>query len=135
MAQFLSPEWLEAVKAEIAKEAPVLEKEFKGVTTSLKNVAKNVPGGGTRVMIFRINDGKVQSVTMGTDADVGKETSEFTMTGEYPIFVAMNRGELDSKTAIMQRKLRLDGNVLKALRLNRAFDTFNNLVRKVPAEY
>ncbi|HWG89763.1 MAG TPA: SCP2 sterol-binding domain-containing protein [Candidatus Thermoplasmatota archaeon] len=133
MVQYLSPEWLTAVRAQVDK-ASDLEKEFKGVNTSLKNVVKNAPGG-TRVVVFRWTDGHLTDALLGGESDVGQEKTEFTMSGEYPLFVRLNKGELDIKTAIMRRELRLDGNMLKALRLNRAFDVFTSVVRQVPAEY
>lgn len=135
MAQFLTPEWLAAVQKEVETAAPALEKEFKGIETSLKNVVKGAPGGVTKVLLFRFKDGKLTEARLGTDADLGAEKAEFTMTGDYPVMSDLNKGTLDSKTAIMRKQIRLDGNILKALRLNRAFDTFNGVVRRVPTEY
>lgn len=135
MAKYLTPEWLAAVEQEVAAASATMATEFKGVDTSLKNVVKGTPEGVTKVILYRFKDGKLTEARLGTDADVGAEKAEFTMTGDYAVMAALNRGELDSKTAIMRKQLRLEGNILKALRLNKAFDVFAGVVRKVPTEY
>ena len=135
MVQYLTQEWLEAVRKQVDADAPALAQEFKGIDSSLKNVIRGAPDGQTKVLVYRWQDGRLTEARLGTEAELAGERTEFTATGDYAAFAAMNRGESDIKTAVMRKQLRLDGNLLKALRLAKPLDVFNSVVRKVPAEY
>ncbi|MCK4978261.1 MAG: SCP2 sterol-binding domain-containing protein, partial [Anaerolineales bacterium] len=60
---------------------------------------------------------------------------EFTISGEYETFAKISRAELGSRAALMSGKLRLKGNMVKALSLSVVVDRLNQVLAKIPTEY
>ncbi|MHA2295722.1 MAG: SCP2 sterol-binding domain-containing protein [Candidatus Hodarchaeales archaeon] len=52
--------------------------------------------------------------------ETGTPDTEFVVTGKYSTWVSIMKGELDSVKALMTRKLKIKGNMAKALRATKA---------------
>ena len=61
--------------------------------------------------------------------------AEFRIIGSYEVFAAISKGELGSQKALMTGKLRLKGNMAKALRLAPLADRINKVLSTIPAQY
>jgi putative sterol carrier protein len=61
--------------------------------------------------------------------------AEFTITGPYETFARISRAEIGSRSALMSGKLRLKGNMVKALSLAAIVDRLNKIMSSVPTEF
>ncbi len=61
--------------------------------------------------------------------------SDFRVTGPYDIFAGLTQGKIKSQRALMSGKLRLKGNMVKALKLASLADRINKVLGKIPARY
>ncbi len=61
--------------------------------------------------------------------------AEFVITGDYEVFSKISRAEMGSQRALMSGKLKLKGNMVKALKLAAVSDRVNKVLSQVPAEY
>ena len=95
------------------------------VTSSMSNIYKNCPDGSEKFLFFKFEDGKFAQLLAG-DGDPPK--AEFAVTGDYEIFAKITRGELNAQKALMTLKLKLKGNMVKALRLASLADRLNKVL-------
>jgi hypothetical protein len=73
-----------------------------------------------------------------TDISVREEPwpeVEFVISGDYETFAKISRAEMGSRSALMSGKLRLKGNMVKALSLASIVDRFNKILSEIPCEY
>ena len=61
--------------------------------------------------------------------------AEFKITGDYAVFSQVSQGKLGAQLALMSGKLKLKGNMVKALKLASTSDRLNKVLAKVDAEY
>jgi putative sterol carrier protein len=61
--------------------------------------------------------------------------AEFRISGDYDTFARISRAELGSRAALMTGKLRLQGNMVKALSLSAVVDRMNKVLAAIPTDY
>jgi putative sterol carrier protein len=61
--------------------------------------------------------------------------AEFRITGEYETFARISRAEIGSRSALMGGKLKLQGNMVKALNLAAVVDRMNKVLATIPSRY
>jgi putative sterol carrier protein len=132
--RYLSKEWLAdgRKRVESSTEFPTAA---KGLTASLLNVITEAPGAKTVYLYYSFKDGKVADLAVGPDAAIAKKPHEFQATGTYETYALINQGKLSSTQAVFQRKVKLEGNLAKALRYVKPLEVFNGILRTVPTEY
>jgi putative sterol carrier protein len=93
---------------------------------------ENCPDGKSRALYYKFVDGIVTDVSIqeGEPPD-----AEFRITGDYETFARISRAELGSRAALMTGKLRLHGNMVKALSLSAVVDRMNKVLATIPTEY
>ncbi len=128
--KYLSPEWRSEVekllKAELSPE------KMNNISSSMSNIYRNCPDGKERYFHVKFDNGAVSSVSVG---DGTPPEAEFIITGEYEVFAKISRAELGAQKALMTGKLKLKGNMVKALKLASVVDRLNKVIAKIPAEY
>ena len=98
----------------------------------MSNIFKNCPGGVEKFLFVECKDGKVTRVETGTgDAP----DAEFQIIGDYETFAKISRAELGAQKALMTGKLKLKGNLAKALKLASVSDRLNKVLAQVPTQY
>ncbi len=128
---YLSKEWRDEAERRLKEELPPERMNF--ITSSMTNIYKNCPPDGeSKYLYFRFQDGKFAEMLVGT-GDPPK--AEFTITGDYQTFAKITRGELGAQKALMTLKLKLKGNMVKALRLASLADRLNKVLAKIPTTY
>ncbi len=127
---YLSPEWCEEVKARLARE--ISPEKMKYITTSMTNVYRNCPDGRDKYLYFKCEDGVFTDVFVG-DGEPPK--AEFVITGDYSTFASISQGKLKSQRALMGGKLKLRGNMVKALKLASLADRLNFVIAGIPTDY
>jgi putative sterol carrier protein len=125
--KFLSPEWAEALKAELNA-----SEEFRaaasGHHTTIQQVITTGDGGDTHYWIT-IADGTI-------DLGVGDvEGEDATITQSYDAAAALARGELSPVTAFMTGRLKIAGNMGLILGLQGALAQLPAAMAKIDVEY
>jgi putative sterol carrier protein len=128
--RYLSPEWTAEAFRRLKEE--LTPDKMKNVTSSMVTLYENCPDGKNRALYYRFVDGVVADVSIqeGEPPD-----AEFRITGDYNTFARISRAELGSRAALMTGKLRLHGNMVKALSLSAVVDRMNKVLATIPTEY
>lgn len=128
--KYLSPEW--TAEAEKRLRSQLTPESMKNMTSSMLTVYKDCPDGQERALYYKIENG------VFTDISVRQEPlpeAEFIISGDYDTFAKISRAELGSRSALMSGKLRLTGNMVKALSLASIVDRFNKILSEISCEY
>ncbi len=128
--KYLSPEW--TAEAEKRLRSQLTPESMKNMTSSMLTVYKDCPDGQERALYYKIENG------VFTDISVRQEPlpeAEFIISGDYETFAKISRAELGSRSALMSGKLRLTGNMVKALSLASIVDRFNKILSEISCEY
>ncbi|RPJ00922.1 MAG: sterol-binding protein [Candidatus Aminicenantes bacterium] len=128
--QYLTEEW--RAEAEKRLKAELTPERMNHITSSMSNVYLDCPGGGTKSLLFRFQDGALTELALGTGEP---PAAEFLITGSYDVFAQISRAELGAQKALMTGKLKLKGNMIKALKLAAIADRMNKVLAGIPAVY
>jgi putative sterol carrier protein len=124
--KFLSPEWAEALKAEL-NESEEFRKAATGHHTTIQQVITT--GDGDSHYWITIEDGRI-------DLGVGDvEGEDATITQSYESAAALARGELSPVTAFMTGRLKVGGNMGMILGLQTALAQLPAAMAKIDVEY
>lgn len=128
--RYLSAEW--HALAEQALREQITPDKMKNISTSMSNIYKNCPDGKERFLFVSLEKGLIADFQVGE----GKPPeAEFRITGDYDVFSRITRAELGAHTALMTGKLKLKGNMVKALKLASLADRINKVFSTLPAIY
>ncbi len=106
--------------------------KMHNVTTSMVDIYENGPEGKEFFLYLKCEDGKVVAFETG---EAPAPQAEFIIRGSYSVFASITRGELSSTRALMTGKLRLKGNMAKAVRLAPLADRVNKVLSMIPTDY
>jgi putative sterol carrier protein len=127
---YLSPEWAaEALKRLSAQLSP---EKMNNISTSMSNIYKDCPDGKVHYFFVQAENGVVTRCEVG-EGEPPK--AEFTITGDYKTFASISRAELSSQRALMTGKLKVRGNMARALKLAAVADRLNKVLSQIPANY
>jgi putative sterol carrier protein len=98
----------------------------------MAEIYDNCPNGGEEYLFLACEDGKVTRFETG---DGPCPQAEFSIRGSYETFASITRGELSSTRALMTGKLKLRGNMAKAVRLAPLADRVNKVLSGIPTIY
>ncbi len=128
--EYLSSQWRDQVfqrlKSELGPE------KMKFITTSVTFTYTNCPDGKDRYLYFKCEEGSITDVIVDEGDPPG---AEFTITGSYELFAQITQGMIKSHRALMSGKLRLKGNMVKALKLASLADRLNAIMAQIPTIY
>jgi putative sterol carrier protein len=128
--KYLSPEWRD--EAEKRLKAEISPEKMNHVTVSSSYIYQNCPDGKEPYLLFRYVDGNLTELAMG-EGEIPEAT--FRIFGEYTTISKITRGELGALKALMTGKLKLKGNMVKALKLASIADKVNKVLSTIPTEY
>lgn len=128
--QYLSPAW--AAEAQTRLREQLTPETMKFVTSSMLTVYHNCPDGKERALYYKIVDGVFQEVSV---REGNLPEAEFIISGDYDTFAKISRAELGSRSALMGGKLRLKGNMVKALSLASIVDRLNKVLSSIACQY
>jgi len=128
--KYLTPEWAQEVQRRL--QAMLTPEQMKHVTSSMLTVYTDCPDGKRRGVFYRMVDGVVAELSIH-EGELPQ--AEFTITGDYETFARISRAEMGSRSALMGGKLKLKGNMVKALSLAAIVDRLNKVMSTVPTEF
>ena len=128
--KYLSQKWRDEAERRLKAELPPERMNF--VTSSMSNIYQNCPDGKDRYLYFKFVDGKFEEMRIGEGES---PKPEFAVSGDYETFAKITRGELGAQKALMTMKLKLKGNMVKALRLASLADRLNKVLATIPTTY
>lgn len=124
---FLSEEWFETMKERTAEN---LSRPGK-VSVTYCEVYTDCPGEHDTVWIdATVRDSVLQDMTMGYGADTIPQ-ADYVCTGTCRDHAAVTRGEINDKAALLSGKFKLQGNMVRALKLIGIYNAFTE-GKKVP---
>ncbi|KAF0158744.1 MAG: putative sterol carrier protein [Syntrophaceae bacterium] len=127
---YLGPSWRDEALKRLQLE--LTPEKMNNVTTSMSNIYKNCPGGVEMFLFVECKEGKVTRVETG----VGEPPQgEFRIIGDYQTFARISRAELGAQKALMTGKLKLKGNLARALKLAAVSDRLNKVLARIPTQY
>lgn len=106
--------------------------KMHNVTTSMADIYESGPDGKEYFLYLKCVDGKVVEFVTG---ETPAPEAEFIIRGSYSVFASITRGELSSTRALMTGKLRLKGNMAKAVRLAPLADRVNKILSQIETDY
>jgi putative sterol carrier protein len=105
---------------------------MKNLTSSMITLYNNCPDGKDRALYYKLDNGTFTEISV---REAPFPEAEFVISGDYETFAKISRAELGSRSALMTGKLRLQGNMVKALSLASIVDRFNKILSEIPCEY
>ena len=128
--EYLSAAWRDEVERRLRAE--LTPEKMKYLTTSVTYLYRNCPGGGDRHLHFGVEKGEIRQVLVG---DGEGPAAEFRITGDYDLYAQVTQGIVSSHRALMSGKLKVKGNMVKALKLASLADRINKVMAAVPTQY
>ncbi len=128
--KYLSPEW--TAEAESRLRAQLTPDMMKNLTSSMLTIYHNCPDGIDRALYYKLEDGVFNDISV---REQPFPPAEFIISGDYDTFAKISRAELGSRSALMGGKLKLQGNMVKALSLASIVDRFNKILSTIECEY
>lgn len=128
--KYLSPEWRDELLVRLNKE--LTPDKMKNLTSSMNSLYKNCPDGKDRYYYIGFEKGKITTLEIGLGEG---PKAEFTIIGNYDIFAKVSRSEMNSQRALMSGKLKLKGNMIKALSLASLCDRLNKVTATIDTEF
>jgi putative sterol carrier protein len=128
--KYLSLEWAQEAFRRLREE--LTPEKMKNVTSSMITLYINCPDSKDRALYYKFVDGVVAEVSV-REGDLPE--AEFCISGDYETFAKISRAELGSRAALMTGKLKLQGNMVKALSLSSVVDRMNKVLATIPTEY
>jgi putative sterol carrier protein len=128
--KYLSAEWVQEAAKRLRE--TLTAEQMKHVTSSMLTVYHDCPDGKRRSLFYRFADGAVAELTIH-EGEPPK--AEFVISGDYETFARISRAELGARAALMGGKLRLQGNMVKALSLASVVDRLNRVLATIPTEF
>lgn len=128
--KYLSPEW--TAEAETRLRGQLTPEMMKNLTSSMVTLYNNCPDGVDRALYYKLDNGTFTEISV---REAPFPEAEFVISGDYDTFARISRAELGSRSALMTGKLRLQGNMVKALSLASIVDRFNKILSEIECEY
>ena len=128
--QYLSAEWRDEAEKRI--KAELTPEKMNNITSSMSNTFINCPKGKDMYLYLGFVDGELDKCLSGEGA---APDAEFRISGDYQVFAQISRAELSSQLALMSGKLKLKGNMVKALKLAAISDRINKVFSTILTEY
>jgi putative sterol carrier protein len=128
---YLSSQWCDAVRERLT--STLSAEIMKNTSTSMVNVYENCPDGKKHYFYTRMKEGLFTDILVGIGDDWPE--AEFKITADYEMFALVSKGMLRSQKALMSGKMKLKGNMIKALKLVTISDRMNKVISQVPAQF
>ncbi|MEX2587738.1 MAG: SCP2 sterol-binding domain-containing protein [Actinomycetota bacterium] len=126
--KFQSEDYFEAANAALKKDEDAL-KASKGHNVEVQVITTDFPQEGEKKTYLRIKEGV-------PDVGIGElEDPDAVITQDYETAVALDKGELNPQTAFMEGKMKIKGNLMKIMQLQKFMKTLEPATSDIEREY
>jgi putative sterol carrier protein len=126
--KFQSDEYFKQVN-EALESNEAVNKAAKGHNVAIQVITSDMPGVGTKKTYLKISDGV-------PEAGIGELSKpDATIRQNYETAVALDKGELNPQSAFMEGKIKIRGNIMKILTLQRFLETLAPAAKHIEREY
>lgn len=126
--KFQSEEYFEAANAALKSNEDVL-KASKGHNVEVQVVTTDFPEEGEKKTYLRIEKGV-------PDVGIGEiEDPDAVISQDYETAVALDKGELNPQTAFMEGRMKVKGNLMKIMQLQKFMKTLEPATSHIEREY
>ena len=129
--EFCSSEYLQEAKKRTNLDEKYLElakDEYASYTFVIKADPEKVVEMDL-VIGYTVDDGRI------TDIWLGERETDFTITGKYEVWINVLLGKLGATKALMMRKLKVKGNLLKLMKYTKPTLRCLEILRTIPTEF
>ena len=127
---YLSKEWRD--EAEKRLKAGLTPEKMNNISSSMSNIYKECPDGTEKFLFIKFEKGELAEFAVGSGEP---PKAEFRITGTYDVLSQISKAELGAQKALMTGKLKLRGNMVKALKLASIADRVNKIFSTIEATY
>ncbi len=128
MVKFLSDDWIDQVKAALAASGTVAATSTGAAPFVLQQRVIGAPGGDVSYWT-RIGAGPV---TLGAGT---AEDATATITSDYELAAALNRGEVSPPQAMMSGRAKVTGDMVGLMRQQRVLAALDGVLKTIPTDY
>ncbi|MFH2012559.1 MAG: hypothetical protein ABIJ37_07675 [Pseudomonadota bacterium] len=133
---------VEAVTARSNSDKELMEK-VKKLNMVLENLMLDVPGGIDRMVTWQIERGKIVNATVEEKpapsdwrkTKIDKKKVDFRATAKYDVSVGIHKGEQTSMMALMKGQYKMQGSMVKIMKMTPEMNAWNEVASTVPCEY
>lgn len=129
--EFCSSEYLEEAKKRTNSDEKYLELakgEHASYTLRIKAEPEKEVNNDI-VIGYVVEDGRIVDIWRG------ERDTDFSITGKYGVWVNVLLGKLGATKALMMRKLKVKGNLLKLLKYTKPTMRWLEILRTIPTEF
>lgn len=126
--KFQSEEYFAAANEALQNDEAVT-KAAKGHTVALQVTTTDFPDVGSKKSFIRIEKGVI---TVGSGEI---EDPDVNITQSYDVAVELDKGELNPQVAFMEGKIKLKGNLMKAMSLQKLLTVIGPATKHIEREY
>ncbi len=126
--KFQSDEYFEAVNAAMQNSEDV-QKAAKGHNVAIQVITSDYPAVGQKKTYLKLAKG-VPTAGAGEIED-----PDATITQSYATAVALDKGEISPQTAFMEGKMKVKGNLMKIMTLQRFMQALGPAAKHIEREY
>lgn len=126
--KFVSEEWFELMRKGLGER---FSKPGK-VTTSFCHKVLECPDGTIRWTLIEFENSLIKNYEMG-EGEPPK--AAFTAYAAYDTFRRVIVGELDGQQALISGQFKLDGNMIKAMKLIGTYNIIESVMRSIDTEF
>jgi putative sterol carrier protein len=126
--RFQSEEYFEAAN-EALSNSEEIKKAIKGQKVTLQVVTTNFPGEGDKKSYIRIEDGAIK---VGSGAT---EEPDVTISQDYDTACLIDQGELNPQVAFMEGRMKIKGNLMKVMSLQKLLQVIGPATEHIEREY
>ena len=134
LVQYLSPAWAEHALRMIETDERI-DRALGGLEVSLLTIILHPPKGCYGFLYAAFDADGLKDYRVGLDfPSVARGLPEptFTISGEYGVFAAIQRGELTERKALLSGRLHLTGGMLRALKPLRQLEAITAVLGSIP---
>lgn len=133
-ARFLTTEWVKEARR-LLSGSKAFKTAVAGQSATLLAVVTDNPRGETSYVYYEFADGALAKAEAWEGGGFHGRHAQFTLTGSYDTFARLQRGEMSLQAAYFQRKVKITGDIQRAMRFAPAFMRYHEIVRGVPTVF
>lgn len=126
--KFQSEEYFAAANEALQANEDV-SKAAKGHNVAIQVVTSDYPGIGQKKTFLKI----VQGVVQAGSGEI--EDPDATISQNYETAVALDKGDLNPQTAFMEGRIKIKGNLMKIMQIQRFLQTLGPATKHIEREY